>query len=365
MRRSRYLHRAVLAFLALGIAFSLLAPRFSRLIETRYSTALYYWTIRPYSLLTGIFPFSLTELLVVSLAVVLIVRAATTIMQLWQNPRDFAQRLPRNGWRLALVLAVVYLAFNLMWGLNYSRLTFAEISGLRVEPASVEELTELALYLKGRANQLRLLVAEDHRGVMTLNGSIRELFGRAHLGFKQASKVYPELGGHYGRPKGVILSHYWSYTGIGGMYFPFTAEANVNINMPHFLIPFTTTHEMAHQRGFAREDEANYIAYVTSTLHPDVDFQYSGTLQALNYTMSALRRYDAERWAEVREGYSEGVLRDMQAWREHRIRYDGSVRQVSTSINDTYLMANRQTDGVHSYGRMVDLMLAEHRARRN
>ncbi|MCW3488510.1 DUF3810 domain-containing protein [Dethiobacter alkaliphilus] len=345
----------------MGIVFSLAAPQFSRLIESRYSSGIYYWTIRPYSLLTGIFPFSLAELIVVSLVLYFIYKAVRAVAALRTNPRGFATTVPGKGKRLVLTLAVVYLAFSFMWGFNYSRLTFAEISGLPVEPASVEELTELATHLAERANELRVQVAEDGRGVMTLNGDIREMFGRAHLGYEKAAEIYPQLGGRYGRPKGVMLSRYWSYTGIGGMYFPFTAEANVNTNLPHFLIPFTTTHEMAHQRGFAREDEANYIAYLTSTLHPDVDFQYSGTLQALNYTMSALRRYDPEKWSEVRTTYGEGVWRDLEEWQRYRARYDGSVRQVSTRVNNTYLMANRQTDGVHSYGRMVDLMLAEYR----
>jgi hypothetical protein len=32
-------------------------------------------------------------------------------------------------------------------------------------------------------------------------------------------------------------------------------------------------------------------------------------------------------------------------------------------MNDTYLKANAQSDGVASYGRMVDLQLAEYRGR--
>jgi len=63
--------------------------------------------------------------------------------------------------------------------------------------------------------------------------------------------------------------------------FPFTGEANVNISMPHTSIPFTACHEMAHQIGFAREDEANFIAYIACKNHPSPDFQYSGILSAL------------------------------------------------------------------------------------
>jgi len=347
--------------LPLGVGFSLFAPRFSQLIEAGYSTKLYYWTIRPYSMLTGLFPFSLAELTVVSIIAFIIYQAVRAIIIFNKNSVDFVKGLPKKGVRLALILAVVYLAFNLMWGLNYSRMTFAEISGLWVEPVSVDELAELALHLTHWANEVREQVAEDDRGVMTLPHGIQDMFYRAHLGYERAAEIYPELGGDYGRPKGVMLSHYWSYTGIGGVFFPFTAEANVNTNIPHFMLPSTTTHEMAHQRGFAREDEANYIAYLTCALHPDPDFQYSGVMLALIYTMNELHRYDKETWNEIRIQYSEGVGRDLRDWQDYMERYEGPVMRMSTSINNIYLMANRQEGGVHSYGRMVDLMLAEFR----
>ena len=40
-------------------------------------------------------------------------------------------------------------------------------------------------------------------------------------------------------------------------------------------------------------------------------------------------------------------------------RFEGKTAEVSTKVNDTYLKAHSQTDGVLSYGRMVDLMLAD------
>ena len=140
--------------------------------------------------------------------------------------------LPSGIGKIALILVLIYVGFYMLWGLNYSRLSFAEISGLPVEPAAVEELTELALALTEKANSLRAQVAENDRGVMTLSSGIRQMFAQAETGYQRAAEFYPELGGKYGPPKGVFLSRYWSYTGISGMYFPFTAEANVNIDIP-------------------------------------------------------------------------------------------------------------------------------------
>ncbi|WP_028307948.1 DUF3810 domain-containing protein [Desulfitibacter alkalitolerans] len=352
----------IYVFLFCGTILSLFAPQFPKVIEALYSTGIYYWLVRPYSLLTGLIPFSLAELVVVALAMYIVYKLVKVFIVLFRQPRIFIKAVPGRFIRIGLVLFAVYLAFNLIWGLNYSRATFADISGLPVESASVDELAELALHLTHRANELRAKVDEDQQGVMILSNGIKDMLNRAHIGYERAGEIYPELAGRYGRPKGVMLSPYWSYTGIGGVFFPFTAEANVNIHMPHFMLPSTTTHEMAHQRGFAREDEANYIAYLTCILHPDPDFQYSGVVLALTYVMRELRKSDSEAWKEIRLKYSEGVNRDFEDWKNYWARYEGPVDQISTNINNTYLMANRQTDGVNSYGRMVDLMLAEFRA---
>ena len=60
--------------------------------------------------------------------------------------------------------------------------------------------------------------------------------------------------------------------------------------------------------------------------------------------------------------YSEGLVRDLKQNSEYWKQFQQStVREVSTSINDAYLKANHQTDGVRSYGRMVDLLLAYYR----
>jgi hypothetical protein len=142
---------------------------------------------------------------------------------------------------------------------------------------------------------------------------------------------------------------------------PYTGEANVNTNITDFMLPATAAHEMAHQRGFAREDEANYIAYLTCTLNPDVDFQYSGTMLALIYSANALAGADASSYKELYKTYSEGIRRDLKYDYEFWQKYKGKTQEISNNINNTYLRTNGQKDGVQSYGRMVDLLLAEQR----
>ena len=147
------------------------------------------------------------------------------------------------------------------------------------------------------------------------------------------------------------------FTGITGVYFPFTGEANVNIAIPDLLLPATTLHEMAHQRGIAPEDEANFLAFAVGRLHPDIDFQYSSTVLALIHAMNALNAQDAELATTLRSQYSEAVNRDLAAYRQFWKTYEGKTNEVADRVNDTYLKSNRQEEGIRSYGKMVDLLL--------
>jgi hypothetical protein len=164
-----------------------------------------------------------------------------------------------------------------------------------------------------------------------------------------------------GRAKPVLLSPVMSYLGIGGIYAPFTGEANVNATLPDWDRPFTVCHELAHQSGFAREDEANFLAYLACRSHPDRDFQYSGTFQAALYVLGALAAADRPAYDAARAALPAPLQRDLAALAAWRQRYKSRLSGVQDRVNDTYLRSQGQREGVRSYGRMVDLLLAERR----
>ncbi len=329
-------------------------------VEVFYSRGAFPIIARGLCLISSPFPFSIAELTVGVSALFLISWIAGTIRAVRQAPGTRRRAVLHQVAVILSFLFTAYSGFVVLWGLNYNRQPFSHIVGLASRPASVDDLAALCDNLCRRANYLRLHVSEDSVGAMRLNDSIPVALRRASLGYDETSSIYPVLGGQYSAPKAVFSSDLWSYTGIGGMYWPFTGEANVNIAVPASSIPATACHEMAHQRGFAREDEANYIAYVACRLHPDADFQYSGALLGLNNAMAELRRRNPGRYAVIRGQYSEGVARDLALvdsfWRAH----EGPVERFSDEVNDRYLKANGQSDGVLSYGRMVDLLLAEY-----
>lgn len=334
---------------------NLILKKFPVIVEKFYADGLNKLVRQGLSLSTGVVTFSVAEFLLFFLVIMLFCLLVNLLIKLING------RFIEGLLNIATYISVIYLLFMFSWGFNYNRLSFDKIADLKIEKSSKQELYELCETLISRANQLREKVQEDQRGVVTIAGGYKSVFKRAPQGYKNATDIYSELGGSYGPPKPIMLSKGMSYTGITGIYIPFTAEANVNVNITDFMLPATVLHEMAHQRGFAREDEANYISYVTCLEHPDVDFQYSGTILALIYSMNALADKDIAAYKELRVKYSEGVLRDLRNDAEFWDKYQGKVQKISNKVNNTYLKSNGQQDGVESYGRMVDLLLAQYK----
>ena len=122
-------------------------------------------------------------------------------------------------------------------------------------------------------------------------------------------------------------------------------------------MPSTTIHEMAHQRGYSSEDEANFIGYIGSINHPDVDFRYSGYILALVHTSNELARVDYDKLKELNKNISNDVISDIKYNSQFWEKYEGKVEKISNEINNTYLKSNGIKEGVENYGEMVKLLL--------
>ena len=158
--------------------------------------------------------------------------------------------------------------------------------------------------------------------------------------------------------KGVATPNLLSYTETSGIYSPFTFEANINMQMPDLYFAATAAHEYAHLQGFAREDEANFISWYLLSQSEEADLAYSGNLNALHYALNALYKADSKAYAQVAADIGEGVKRDFAAHSQYWETFDTKLSEVSDKIYESYLDSNGVSDGLQSYGRMLDLMLA-------
>lgn len=332
------------------------------LTEKMYSRLLYPPIGKFLSNISGLLPISFAEILVYALIAVIVSVLIRFIFILIRSDNKLQTALNAIINTLC-TLSVAYCLFLLLWGFNYYRQPLAYSIGYTTSKSTVADLKGLCVALIDKTNQLRTEVKENEAGVMYLEGGFNSATDRADIGYKKLSLDYPIFKGAYGKPKGIIFSRQLCYTGIAGIYFPFTGEANVNKLVPDSMLPSTISHEMAHQRGFAREDEANFIGYLVCKAHTDADFQYSGYLLATIYSMNAMHKYDIESYTELAAKYSDGLRRDLKYHSDFWKQFEGPAEEIQEKINDTYLKSNKQADGIYSYGRMVDLLLAEYRSK--
>lgn len=354
-------YKRQLLCIGLGIVIALLRAllsAFPTVIDTYYSKGINKWWIEQLSRLSALFRFSIFELLIYIAIVVFVAALIFYSIKLIQNHKKWGSLILQYLLNLLAAFSIGYCIFILFWGLNYDRPSLEADFSLASEGHDPEELIALYEQLIQQVNEARLNTRENEQGIFIANGSYHDIFKRAPIGYEHAAQTYPVLSGTYGLAKPILTSKLMNYTNITGIYSPFTAEANVNVAVPDSTLLFTTMHEMAHQRGYASENEANFIAFLTCIHHPDPDFIYAGYLSALKYTNVALAKVDSESLIELNAQLSDGVRRDMRYLNQFWAQYEGKVEETFNSMNQTYLTLNGIKDGVRSYGRVVDLLLA-------
>ncbi len=320
----------------------------------------------PIGFLTGLVPVSLAELLIFFLPILLLVLFFRFMFLMFRPGRK--EVLKRWGLNAGAALSLLLFLFTILCGVNYYRYEFQTFCDFEVKEYTVDQLYELCVYLAEQSNETKAQVTEiDEHGVVELE-DFSKVAGDAEEAFEKLKEEYPVFRFSTGRAKPVHASHWMSYTGIVGIYIPFTMEANVNTDVEDYNRPADTCHELAHLHGFMRENEANYISYLACIGSDEAYIQYSGYMMALIYATNALYEEDVQKYMEIAELLSEEVKADLRAedvyWEEIRNSdaYE-TVEAVSDQVNNTYLKVNGQSDGVKSYGKMVDLLIADYLAR--
>lgn len=259
---------------------------------------------------------------------------------------------------VVLTASIVSFFFVSMWGLNYLSPPLSKKLGLDVKKTSPDELVKATVLSLEYANYYSDKVSRDSSGKCDF-GSFSDMAFRARdaeIGFMRRFENF--RASYCPIPKGVVSSKIMSYFGITGIYFPFTGESNVNTDYVVSDLPFVMTHELSHRLGVAPEDEANFIAFLACTDSSDCNFIYSGYLSAYIYALNQVYARSPEAAQKIIVMQSDKVFFDIQVLNEYLAKYEGPVSDAGEEINNTYLQSMGQADGVLSYGRMVDLLIA-------
>lgn len=255
---------------------------------------------------------------------------------------------------LTVKILWAYLFFLLMWGLNYYRYGIGY--QLHIIPAKYSNAD-----LKNTTFQLLLKLNESVKKLDSIHytyPSNKIIFQQAIAMYDTAENKYAYLTYKHAAVKQMLCGSIGNYSGFLGYYNPFSGEAQVNTNVPAFVIPFTTCHEMAHQIGYASESEASFVGYLVIKDNNQPVFNYSAYFDLFSYANSELFSRDSVAAKQNVKLLDTLVKKDYAVYRKYLLQYKNPVEPLITLMYGNYLKAHNQPKGIESYDEVVAWIVA-------
>ncbi len=348
------------------IASSLFAAGIIGLVAARNISGfadLYGFNIYPvivaiFANISGIFPFSVGEIMLILIVLTFLFSIVYFVVNIIRRKGRRTAFLLSSFSTILLAASIVLFVFTYAMGINYSRKPFSEIAGLTTSKYTKEQVREALLYSIENLASAGEKITTDADGHVIIPEKMPET---AIAAMQKLGQKYAPLNSTYTRIKPVMMSELMCYGHITGIFSFFSMEANYNtMNVPE-AIGHTVCHELSHMTGFMREDEANYISFLACRESEDPYLVYSGwydmTISMLNAYYSAST---PEEYYSACASIPDYAIKQINMQSEFWKKYETHFGEVAEAMNDTYLKINDQPEGTKSYGRVVDLFMAEY-----
>lgn len=323
-------------------------------VEKNYTYGIYPFISKLQRILFGWIPFSIGDFFYAFLILVALVKTFQFFRLL------FKKRITRKYFitglqQLIFFFLSLYVVFYLFWGLNYDRKGIAGQLNLEVKRYNLSDLDTLTTVIQSRLNEYAALVNESERNSLDRK---RNLFNESSEAYKNVAQQYSFLKYIPKSVKPSLFSYAGNFLGFQGYYNPFSGEGQVNTTIPGFLEPYVTTHEIAHQLGYAKENEANFVAFLTcKSFHSDA-FRYSLYFDMYNYAIGEVYQRDTLMAKEFQKKLHPQVIKDIKEYRSFYKKYKNPVEPVIMWFYGHYLKANNQPAGKQTYDEVVIWMIA-------
>ena len=320
-------------------------------VENYYSRGVYLYISSLLRILFGWMPFSFGDLIIVFFGLYLIYIIYKLVSTRFTN-------MVSKIFGITSFISIVYFLFYFLWGLNYFREPLNKNLEFKTTSYNNEELINLTKYLVTKLNQSHLAITKSDSISVIIPHSNQDIYLLAKKGYQKLAHDNSLFTYKYGKAKNSLISVFQSYNGTSGYLNPFTGEAQVNRLIPKTILPTTTTHEMAHQIGFAAENEANFIGFLAALSNDDPYFKYSAYRMATRYVIFELYKRDKDTFEEIYKTLNKGILIDFKSssdfWRTYKNPFEPFVKKGYNA----YLKSNKQQEGIQSYNYVVDLLIS-------
>ena len=344
-------HIIIALFLPAQVLLMRLAESNPAFIERYYSNGIYpyiSWFLRK---LLGWIPYSVGDLLL-AILVLLFLRFIFLLVK-----TKFKNLLPKITHFVAF-LSIIYFCFYLFWGLNYYREPLAKNLGYEQSKYTTDQLIKSTKFIVKELNYYHHIITGNDTLKVESPYSTNDLYKLSLKGYKNLESDFPQLSYHVPSVKSSLMSLLQSYNGTSGYLNPLTGEAQVNDKIPKTSFPTTACHEMAHQIGFAAENEANFVGFLAANHNDDIYFKYASYRMALGYCISEVRKRNPELSSQLWQTVNKGIIKDFNAsynfWQQYKNPFEPLVKKGYNA----YLKANKQAKGTDSYNYVVDLLIS-------
>ena len=343
-------HLYLTLFLPIQIVLVQWAAKNPAFIELYYANTLYPPISKFFRIVLGWIPFSVGDLLIAFL-VFITVRFCYRLIQ-----KRFKYFLPKII-HFTAVVSVIYGCFYIFWGLNYYRQPLAENLKYPQQKYTTIQLQNITKLIVKKLNKYQYNITKNDTIKVQNNYNQKKMYAMAVNGYTNLAKDFPQLKYQHASVKSSLMSLLQTYNGTAGYLNPLTGEAQVNDRIPKTGYPTTICHEMAHQIGYAAENEANFIGFLAANYNEDDYFKYASYRMAFSYCISELRKRDRKLSKEIWQSVHVGVAKDFNASYQFWQAYKNPFEPIIKKGYNAYLKANKQEQGIASYNYVVDLLI--------
>ena len=256
---------------------------------------------------------------------------------------------------------IIYCFFYWSWGFNYN--LNSEFKSLKTNEYSTKDLHSTTQYYIKKTNDLQVELSKSIENKVESKLSFYQIKNECVKSIKKSNWMFKNKQINSFPVKKSLFSTPLSYMGFSGYINPFTLEANINYNIPDISIPVTISHEIAHQIGYAFEDEANYIAIETLSKSKNNYLRYSGNLMAVQYLLAEIRKVDPELHKVYIKYLNIGVIKNIQQKNDYNLKYQNKYESFFKKNYDIFLKTNNQKAGIKTYSLVVDLLINNYQSK--
>lgn len=352
--------------IALGLqTFAGLAPG---LIETIYSRNIYFYIPRLLARVTKFLGVPLAEGLLGLILAVFLLWGVWSLLRHLQGKALFLDSIKVIILYFIWTASIMFIVFKLMWGLNYHRMELAATPWFDSRFAKTEELTEVSnRIINGIRSNYGALpgnnpfkdqnLSADRASAQTSLAltDIQGIADAIELSFRSNKLIESAAEGGLAPPKPIWASNLSSLLGVRSFYLPFTGEVSYHTDLSPIEMPFAIARAKAYQRGYAREEEANFIAFLVCTTAANPVVRYSGYLHGAK-VLDELKRSGII--GDYRSAIGEGPQQNLDRLRSGSVNMIGGMTRTAFDLLFKFhLQVNRASQGTKIGDGDVDLII--------